>query len=545
MIQLPVHPSSCPSYILLLVVRFLGYDGTHNNLRSTLFLGIAMKQFHILIAMTVLTTTGFSQSHQESEKGLGNQTFLNPILGGDFPDPTIMRDGNDYYMTHSAMYYLPGLLVFHSTDLVNWEPISYALTTYIGSVWAPDMCKHDDRYYIYFTVAGRGNFVVYADSPHGPWSDPVDLKVDGIDPGHIVDKRGQRWLFLSGGFRAKLSTDGLSVIPDTREKVYDGWVYPREWETDGFNLEGPKLKRIGDYYYYLSAQGGTAGPPTCHMVIVARSKSIDGPWENAPNNPLVRTWDNSEQWWAKGHGSLIDTPDGTWWVVYHAYENGFLGMGRQTLMEPVEITKDGWLKAPSGTAIERPMPKPIKSQQTIDRLAQLNKFRIGFDWKFFEAYAPDRTSSNNGVLILKAQGDTPHESAPMLFVPATHNYEISAKIDIDSSAVGGLMLFYNKDYYVGTGFDRHKRIRWRKGGVKGTWDHKGGNKLWLKIRTVDHVVTGYYSYDGVNWEKEIWGMDISGYHHNTLYGFISILPGVFAYGDGEVKFSHFKFQILK
>ena len=76
------------------------------------------------------------------------QTYTNPILDGDFPDPTIMREGNDYYMTHSAFDYQPGLVVFHSTDLVHWEPISFALKTYLGSVWAPDISKYKDKYYI-------------------------------------------------------------------------------------------------------------------------------------------------------------------------------------------------------------------------------------------------------------------------------------------------------------------------------------------------------------------------------------------------------------
>ena len=133
----------------------------------------------------------------------------------------------------------------------------------------------------------------------------------------------------------------------------------------------------------------------------------------------------------------------------------------------------------------------------------------------------------------------------MLFVPGVHNYEISAKINIDSTAVAGLVFFYNDDFYVGTGIDTEKRIRWRKGDIRGTWEHEGGTQLWLKIRTVDHIVTGYYSYDGMNWTKEIWGADMSGYHHNTLYGFIGVLPGLFAYGEGEVRFSNFEFKIFE
>ena len=105
-----------------------------------------------------------------------SQTYRNPIFGGDYPDPTIVRDGADYYMTHSAFDYQPGLTVFHSRDLVHWEPISCALNTYLGSIWAPDISKHDGKYYIYFTVAlpkGRKNYVTWAESPSGPWSDPV------------------------------------------------------------------------------------------------------------------------------------------------------------------------------------------------------------------------------------------------------------------------------------------------------------------------------------------------------------------------------------
>ncbi|MDR2914619.1 MAG: family 43 glycosylhydrolase, partial [Tannerella sp.] len=266
---------------------------------------------------------GFAQDIviPENRQGdLGNGYYMNPVMGGDYPDPTIVRDGDDYYMTHSSFNYLPGLVVFHSKDLVNWQPISFGLKEYLGSVWAPDIVKHNDKYYIYFTVSHHPqyfNYVIWADSPHGPWSRPIDLKIGNIDPCHIVGEDGIRWLFLSGGNRVRLTDDGLSVIPDTFEKVYDGWKYPVDWITACFCLEGPKLKYINGYYYFLNAQGGTAGPPTSHMVVVARSRSINGPWENSPYNPVVRTWNNNEHWWCKGHGSLIDTPDEEWMLVYH------------------------------------------------------------------------------------------------------------------------------------------------------------------------------------------------------------------------------------
>ena len=121
--------------------------------------------------------------------------------------------------------------------------------------------------------------------------------------------------------------------------------------------EGPKLLRRGDYFYLIGAVGGTSGPPTGHMVVVSRSRSIDGPWEQCPHNPIVRTTDARERWWSRGHATLVEGPDGEWWMVYHGYENGYYTLGRQTLLEPIEWTKDGWFRARGGD-LSQPIAKP-------------------------------------------------------------------------------------------------------------------------------------------------------------------------------------------
>ena len=221
------------------------------------------------------------------------QSYPRVIFEGDYPDPTIMRDGKDYYMTHSTFEYYPGLLIWHSTDLVNWTPITRALTKHTGSVFAPELIKHNGRFYIYYPANGT-NYVIWADRIEGPWSEPYDLKVTGIDPGHITDRDGTRYLFLNNGEVVQLSEDGLQTIGD-KKKVYDGWIYPGEWKTEGKDmyLESPKLIYKDGYYYMASAEGGTAGPATSHMIVLARSKSIFGPWENSPYNPLVHTYSDS------------------------------------------------------------------------------------------------------------------------------------------------------------------------------------------------------------------------------------------------------------
>ena len=191
----------------------------------------------------------------QRQADLGDGRYLNPILAGDRPDPSVVRDGNDYYMVHSSFENYPGLLVWRSRDLVNWAPVGPALTTNVGIIWAPDIVKHNGRFYIYFPARRdgyRSNFVVWADRIEGPWSEPVDLKVPQIDPGHIVGEDGKRYLFLSAGMRVQLADDGLSVV-GAPTKVYDGWKYPETWDVDGFALEGPKLLRHGELL--LSAVG--------------------------------------------------------------------------------------------------------------------------------------------------------------------------------------------------------------------------------------------------------------------------------------------------
>ena len=157
----------------------------------------------------------------QRQADLGDGTFLNPILAGDHPDPSILKDGDDYYMTFSSFDAYPGLVIWHSRDLVNWQPIGPALFKNVGSVWAPDLVKHRGRYYIYFPGIApyRSNYVIWADNIRGPWSEPIDLKITRIDPGHAVGPDGQRYLFLSAGELVPLADDGLSIDGTAEEDL--------------------------------------------------------------------------------------------------------------------------------------------------------------------------------------------------------------------------------------------------------------------------------------------------------------------------------------
>jgi xylan 1,4-beta-xylosidase len=482
---------------------------------------------------------------------LGNGQFLNPILAGDHPDPSILKDGDDYYMTFSSFDAYPGLVLWRSRDLVNWHPMQPTLRQNVGSVWAPDLVKHGGRYYIYFparTPTYRSNYVIWADSINGPWSDPIDLKIGQIDPGHAVGPDGTRYLFMSAGYLQRLAPDGLSVVGEMK-KIYDGWKYPEDWIVEGFAQEGPKILKRGDYYYMVLAEGGTAGPPTGHMIVAARSKTIEGPWENSPHNPIVRTRSLDERWWSKGHGTLIEDRAGAWWMVYHAYENGYYTLGRQTLLEPVEWTKDGWFRI-AGTDPAMPIRKPA-GEAVPHGFAYSDDFstdKFGIQWSFYNGTASDlaRYRYDGASLVLTAKGTGPADSAPLWFVNGDRAYEMEVQIDADPGATAGLLLFYSRRLYAGLGFSA-KNFFMHSYGLDRPQAKPAhvGNRLHIRLRNDRHIVTMHYSVDGKTWDRFDRGIEVSGYHHNVAYDFLSLRPALYAAGSGEVRFRGFKYRALQ
>ena len=170
-----------------------------------------------LLAFLVFFITGiFNLSAQKSK---APAVYHNPVLAGDYPDPSVCRDGKDYYLTNSSFEYYPGLLIWHSTDLIHWERVCHALHQYVGSVYAPDLIKHNGMWYIYFPAGGT-NWVVTAKTPEGPWSPPVDLKLRGfIDPGHVVGPDGKRYLYLSKGCIVQLTDDGQAIVGEAKDNL--------------------------------------------------------------------------------------------------------------------------------------------------------------------------------------------------------------------------------------------------------------------------------------------------------------------------------------
>ena len=482
---------------------------------------------------------------------LGNGRFINPVLAGDHPDPAILKDGADYYATFSSFDSYPGCIIWHSRDLVSWQPIGPALSRNIGSVWAVSLAKHTGRYFLYIPVKSKPNsiFVIYADRIEGPWSDPIDLTLPHhIDPCHVVGEDGSRWLFLSGGDRVRLSADGLSTV-GMPEHVYDPWRYPSDWVVESFSAEGPKIAQRGEWFYLITAVGGTAGPPTGHMVIAARSRSINGPWENCPHNPLVRTRDTAERWWSRGHASLIEGPAGDWWALYHGYENGYWTLGRQMLLDPVRWTGDGWPQMTGGD-LSTPLAKPKGGQPVPHGMPlsdRFDRFALGTRWSFYRPDADEhrRASATNGVLTIAAKGTAPFNSSPLLTIAADTAYRFECSVEIDPGTTAGLVLFYDDRLYCGLGFDATRFVTHQYGAERGRPANPHGTSMRIRVTNDRNIVTYDTSADGgKSWTRFDRGMEVSGYHHNVRGGFLMLRPGLYAGGAGSARFRDFTYRAL-
>ena len=484
-------------------------------------------------------------SERATEEGASTAMFKNPLFAGDYADPTILRVGEDFYMTHTSYSYAPGLVVWHSRDLVNWTPLSRVLgNSYLpAEVWAPDLVFHNGMYYIYFPMGGI--WVVHAEHPRGPWSAPIKLNIDDIDPGHVVGPDGKRYLYTAGGHVTELSADGLSAVGE-RKKVYDGWQYPQEWKTEGFWLESPKLTKRGEFYYLICAEGGTAGPPTSHMAVVARSLSPLGPWENSPHNPLIHTYSADEDWWSVGHGSLVSTPDDRWYFVYHGYRKGFQTLGRNTLMEPIEWTSDGWPRAPLGARRGEPIPAPmgVAQRPMIDLSDDFKAPSLKATWGAWKEPDMSRFNVGGGALVVRAKGSSYADSSPLTLMARDESYSMQVFAKIEGESAAALGLEYNPKVAV---FVELKKGQLNVYGPKEKITTRAwtAETAWLRMVNRKNRVEILVSENGRKWQSLLTDFDASGFTQNGQHGgFQAARPALAASGAGSVRFTDFRYRVI-
>ncbi|GAA5039517.1 glycoside hydrolase family 43 protein [Thermocatellispora tengchongensis] len=333
------------------------------------------------------------------------------MIGGFHPDPSVCRVGEDYYLVCSSFEYFPGVPIFHSRDLVHWRQIGNVLdrpsqlhlpddVPASRGIYAPTIRHHDDRFYMITTnVSGRGNFLVTADRPEGPWSDPVWLDLPGIDPDLAWDDEGSCWCATSGNHVAR-------VDPVTG-KVLEGPL-PVWSGTGGKYPEAPHLFHIGEWWYLLMSEGGTE---RAHAVSIARARSPRGPYEPCPANPILTHRGTDRPIQSTGHADMVQAADGTWWMVLlgtrpRGHTPEFHVLGRETFLTPVRWV-DGWpLAGPVEARHEAPAawhplpPPPVRDDFDTETPAPYwisPRSRPGGSWSLTE---------RPGWLTLHATGPT-------------------------------------------------------------------------------------------------------------------------------------------
>jgi alpha-N-arabinofuranosidase len=288
-----------------------------------------------------------------------------PILQGCYPDPSITRKGNDYYLVNSSFSMVPGVPIFHSNDLVNWKQLGHVLDRpsqlkvekagISAGIYAPDIKynPYNNTFYMITTqiAGGMGNMVVKSQDPANGWSDPIKLKFDGIDPSLFFDDNGKAYLVhndappkgkaLYNGHRViKLWEYDLQkdeVVPGTDKIIVDGGV---DISQKPIWIEGPHLYKRKGRYYLMCAEGGTGG---WHSEVIFVSDKPTGPFVPAPNNPILtqRYFQNDRKNkvdWA-GHADLVEGPNGKYYGVFLAVrpnEKGRVNTGRETFLLPVD-----------------------------------------------------------------------------------------------------------------------------------------------------------------------------------------------------------------
>jgi alpha-N-arabinofuranosidase len=283
------------------------------------------------------------------------------------PDPTICRVGRDLYVACSSFEYFPGAPIYHTRDLVSWRPIGSALTRASqldlrgvpssGGIYAPTLRHHDGTFFLVTTLVGRGHFVVTARHPRGPWSEPIWLDADGIDPS-LAFLDGRVFYTRNGPgtdqdhpfvYQSELGSD-LALLRKPRV-IWRG--------TGGIWPEGPHLYRRGGWYYLVTAEGGTSYG---HSVVVARSRTPHGPFAESPHGPLLTHRDRPRHpVQAVGHADIVELEDGrTWAVLLGIRPTGrHHHLGRETFLTQVDWDEDGW---PRARPLELHPPRPARER---------------------------------------------------------------------------------------------------------------------------------------------------------------------------------------
>ena len=503
--------------------------------------------------------------------------YYNPILAGFYPDPSVCRVGDTYYLVNSSFTFFPGVPLSTSKDLVNWTPAGHVLDRasqvplkgqrVSGGIYAPAISynKKNKTFYMITTNVGEGNFFVKSKDPLKGWSEPIYLrKIDGIDPSFFFDDNGNGYIVHNGPVTGQAEYDGQraircfefdvkgdSIKGDFKEVLRGGTHVQKNpiW------IEGPHMFKKDKYYYLMCAEGGTGA---WHSEVILRSKNPMGPWEECPNNPILtqRTGldpDRENPVSSAGHADLVEDGKGHWWAVFLAcrpYEQDMYNTGRDTYLLPV-TWKDGWPEIlPKNTAIppvgEKAGLKPAEKNEFSGNFSYTDDFQNGLShhWMFLRDKV-DCYKAEGGKLTFQLLPGNIYQREPISALWARQQHgSFTAETSLSFTPrsdkdIAGIALLQKEDYNIVLG----KTMINGKLAITLTRAEKNNaliasafikpGTLRLKVEGHDRYYDFFYAEEGGDWQLLAKGVDASNLSTQKSGGFLGACIGLYTSANKE------------
>lgn len=526
----------------------------------------------------------FNYEGVEAGPAASAEEYHNPIVQGFYPDPTILRVGEDYYLANSTFTYFPGIPIFHSRDLVNWTQIGNAIDrpeqfdfTGLGvseGMFAPSISERDGTWYIVnICVNCGGNFVITAKNPAGPWSMPTFIRgLDGaIDASLFFDDNGDGWIVYNGLPPGKPLYDGHRAIwlqrfdkatgqtASERFLLLNGGIHP---EAKPIWIEGPHIFKRDGFYYLIAAEGGTAEN---HSEVVLRSRTVTGPYVPGPINPILTQRDlpkdRPSPITSAGHASFVTTPTGDWWAVFLAtrpYSDDFYNTGRETFMLPVHWN-DEWPQILSpGKVIpavdKRPDLSPhsgtsVPTSGSFRIVDHFNEHRLPLYWMMLRTPKDNWYRFDGSSIVLQSRAVSIGSRGNPSFLARRQQHANSSAETVlryepaHEGERAGLIVLQNDAYWYFIGLERRDgRLVVALERRRGSQDPENGFQvssipfaavpgaaIYLKIVARGAFYDFYFGYGPDHWQALKLGEDGTMLSTKRAGGFVGAVFGVYAY----------------
>ena len=498
------------------------------------------------------------------------QGYRNPVLPGFHADPSVCRAGNDFYLVNSTFQYFPGVPVFHSKDLVNWEQVGNCLTRPSqvdlkgtdgnSGIYAPTIRYNNGRFYMVTTVfPSRRHFYVWTDNPAGEWSEPIviDFAIGSCDPTLYFEDDKCYFLWKEGDIKI------CEIDVKTGKQL--GEIHHLGVGLGGRYPEGPHIYKKDGYYYLLLAEGGTEHG---HHVNILRSKNLFGPYQPNPDNPILSHFNmkmQNSQIQGLGHADLVQAPDSSWWMICLGYRtSGYLQhvMGRETMLAPVRWEQGGWpvvngdgtlqtdMKCRTLPLVAMPKDPVMEEFDYIKRDAPKDSYHsLGLPMGWMSLCNPDYSryslTERKGWLRMRPSTTDLSETASPTFIARRQtelNFTATALFDLSHLSEGmqaGITAYAAPlNHYDVVAEKRNGQIIIKSNVRLGQTSHSekefalSGTRAYLRITSDKDFYYLQASSDGKNF-VELAKMEYRFLSTETIGGFTGVMLGLFAHCGNE------------